>query len=83
MNGLAFEYMVPRLYSREYQTSRILNMLVKVHCLSNGLLTVQGTREKQFAPEALGNAKIHLIIIFDGGGERTFFQGELSPAPQN
>ena len=47
-------------------------MLVKVHCLSDGLFTVQGTREKQFSLEASGNAKIHLITIFDGGGERTF-----------
>lgn len=35
-------------------------------------LRPRGTREKQFSPEALGNAKIHLIIIFDGGGERGF-----------
>lgn len=58
-------------------------MLEKVHGLRNGPRTVEGTREKQFSPEALGNAKIHLVIIFDGGGERAYFQGELSPAPQN
>lgn len=60
-------------------------MLVKVHCLSDGMFTVQGTREKQFSPEASGNARIHLIIIFDGGAERAFFSppGELSSAPQN
>lgn len=35
-----------------------------------------------FLLEALGNAEIRLIIIFDGCGEKAFFQGELSLAPQ-
>ena len=62
-------------------------MLVKAHCLGNGLFTVQGTREKQFSPEASKDANMHLIMIFDGGGERAFFfffsLGELSSALQN
>jgi len=63
-------------------------MLVKAHCLGNGLFTIQGTREKQFSPEASKDAKMHLIMIFDGGGERAFFffffsLGELSSALQN
>ena len=85
-NGLALGCLVLRLSSQEYQTSRTLNMLVKAHCLGNGLFTVQGTRKKQFPPEASKDAKMHLIMIFGGGGERAFFffsLGELSSALQN